>query len=315
MVLALWQHIVVYLVLQFHWISIMSFSTLQHFPRALTHRFRPSAFTSTPNPFQLSPMRLLATQAEEVTSLKQRIQTQAEVVRSLKSNKSPNNAEAIKSAVADLLHLKTKFERITGQPYDQGTKKSSSKSTSSNTQNLTSNSNSPPTKATTSISDTSELVITPRVVDYSAWYADIIAAAGLVDSSPVRGCMVLKPDGMALWDLIRTKLDRSISQTGTRNAYFPLFIPKSFLAKEAEHVEGFAKECAVVTHHRLKLTDDRSDLIPDPDSVLEEPLIVRPTSETMIWSMFQQWIRSYRDLPLKVNQWANVVRYSSAFIA
>jgi len=152
-------------------------------------------------------------------------------------------------------------------------------------------------------------MITPRAVDYSAWYNDVISAADMVDQSPVRGCMVIKPWGMGVWDLLRAELDERIKETGTENAYFPLFIPKSFLAKEAEHVDGFAKECAVVTHHRLCLSPDGKDLIPDPEAKLEEPLIVRPTSETVIWSMFGKWINSYRDLPLKINQWANVVRW------
>jgi len=137
----------------------------------------------------------------------------------------------------------------------------------------------------------------------------VIAAGDLVDQSPVKGCMVLRPNGMALWDALREDLDARIKATGTQNAYFPLFIPVSFLSKEAEHVEGFAKECAVVTHHRLRSTADGKGVEPDPDAELEEPLIVRPTSETMIWHMFSKWIMSYRDLPLKINQWANVVRW------
>lgn len=131
----------------------------------------------------------------------------------------------------------------------------------------------------------------------------------MADQSPVRGCMVIKPWGMAIWDKLRADLDERIQDTGTSNAYFPLFIPKSFLAKEAEHVDGFAKECAVVTHHRLCVSPDGKDLIPDPDAKLEEPLVVRPTSETVIWNMFSKWINSHRDLPLKLNQWANVVRW------
>eukprot|EP00596_Hydrurales_sp_CCMP1899_P008436 CAMPEP_0119039766 /NCGR_PEP_ID=MMETSP1177-20130426/9414_1 /TAXON_ID=2985 /ORGANISM="Ochromonas sp, Strain CCMP1899" /LENGTH=623 /DNA_ID=CAMNT_0007004031 /DNA_START=257 /DNA_END=2128 /DNA_ORIENTATION=- len=152
-------------------------------------------------------------------------------------------------------------------------------------------------------------VITPRDVDYSKWYNDVISASDMVDQSPVRGCMVIKPWGMGVWDLLRAELDDRIRETGTQNAYFPLFIPMSFLAKEAEHVDGFAKECAVVTHHRLTTSPDGTGLIPDPDARLEEPLIVRPTSETVIWNMFGKWINSYRDLPLKINQWANVVRW------
>jgi hypothetical protein len=143
--------------------------------------------------------------------------------------------------------------------------------------------------------------------DFSQWYSDVIRQADMVDSSPVKGCMVIKPWGMAVWDGLKDALDKKIKKSGAQNAYFPLLIPRSFLSKEAEHVDGFAKECAVVTHHRLKGGDD--GLIPDPDAELDEPLIIRPTSETIIWHMFQKWISSHRDLPLKINQWANVVRW------
>ena len=152
--------------------------------------------------------------------------------------------------------------------------------------------------------------LTPRETDFSAWYNEVIAAADLVDQSPVKGCMVIKPYGMGLWEALRNDLDARIKDSGAENAYFPLFIPVSFLSKEAEHVEGFAKECAVVTHHRLRSkTDGTKGVEPDPEAELEEQLIVRPTSETMIWHMFKKWIMSHRDLPLKVNQWANVVRW------
>eukprot|EP01041_Mallomonas_annulata_P014298 gene14298-30423_t len=154
-----------------------------------------------------------------------------------------------------------------------------------------------------------ESPITPRDTDYSAWYNDVIVASDMMDQSPVRGCMVIKPWGMGVWDLMRADLDNRIRESGAQNAYFPLFIPKSFLSKEAEHVDGFAKECAVVTHHRLCKSPDGKTLIPDPDAMLDEPLIVRPTSETVIWNMFSKWISSHRDLPLKINQWANVVRW------
>ena len=143
--------------------------------------------------------------------------------------------------------------------------------------------------------------------DFSQWYSDVIRQADMVDSSPVKGCMVIKPWGMAVWDGLKDALDKKIKKSGAENAYFPLLIPRSFLSKEAEHVDGFAKECAVVTHHRLK--GDENGLIPDPDAELDEPLIIRPTSETIIWHMFQKWISSHRDLPLKINQWANVVRW------
>lgn len=150
--------------------------------------------------------------------------------------------------------------------------------------------------------------ITPRSADYSQWYLDVIAQGQLADYSPVKGCMVLKPNGYALWDNIRVDLDRRFKETGHVNAYFPLLIPVSFLSKEAEHVEGFAKECAVVTHHRLRAAKD-GGVEPDPESKLEEPLVIRPTSETIIWHMYGQWIQSWRDLPILINQWANIVRW------
>jgi prolyl-tRNA synthetase len=145
--------------------------------------------------------------------------------------------------------------------------------------------------------------------DYSQWYSDIVKKAGLADHSAVRGCMVIKPLGYAIWENMRTELDRNFKATGHQNAYFPLFIPKSFLSREAAHVEGFAKECAVVTHHRLKTSDDGKEIVVDPEAKLEEELIVRPTSETIIWNTYRDWIQSYRDLPLLINQWANVVRW------
>jgi len=154
-------------------------------------------------------------------------------------------------------------------------------------------------------------LITPRKEDYSRWYTDLVTQGKLADYSPVKGCMVIRPHGYALWENMQRELDRMFKETGHKNAYFPLFIPKSFLAREAEHVEGFAKECAIVTHTRLKAVerDGRMTLIPDPASALEEELIIRPTSETIIYSMFAKWVQSYRDLPLLINQWANVVRW------
>lgn len=151
--------------------------------------------------------------------------------------------------------------------------------------------------------------LTSRSEDYARWYSDLIRLAGLAEGSPVRGCMVIKPWGMAIWERVRSALDSTIQEHGAENAYFPLLIPKSFLSKEAEHVEGFATECAVVTHHRLMTDPEGKELIVDPDARLEEPLIIRPTSETMIWHMFRKWIDSHRDLPLKINQWANVMRW------
>ena len=153
--------------------------------------------------------------------------------------------------------------------------------------------------------------ITPRAKDYSEWYNDVIMQAELADYSPVRGCMVIRPNGYRIWELMQRALDDMFKAAGHQNAYFPLFIPQSFLAKEAEHVEGFAKEVAIVTHTRLKATGKTgaAAVMPDPDSALEEPLVVRPTSETIIYAMFAKWIQSYRDLPLLLNQWCNVVRW------
>ena len=149
--------------------------------------------------------------------------------------------------------------------------------------------------------------ITTRATDYAQWYQDVIRAARLAETSPVRGSMVLPPNGYELWENMQRALDAMFKATGHRNAYFPLFIPQSFLAREAEHVEGFAKECAVVTHYRLK--EEGGTLVVDPDAKLDEPLVVRPTSETIIWDTYSRWIQSWRDLPLKLNQWANVVRW------
>lgn len=150
--------------------------------------------------------------------------------------------------------------------------------------------------------------ITSRAEDYSQWYNDLILKGGLADYSAVRGCMVIKPYGYSLWEKMQSALDKMFKDTGHVNAYFPLFIPKSFFGKEAAHVEGFAKECAVVTHYRLK-NDPEGGIIVDPEAKLEEELIVRPTSETIIWNTYKDWVQSYRDLPLLINQWCNVVRW------
>ena len=148
-----------------------------------------------------------------------------------------------------------------------------------------------------------------RSDDYSLWYNELVKRADLAENSAVRGCMVIKPYGYSIWEKMQAQLDKMFKETGHSNAYFPLFIPKSYLSKEASHVEGFAKECAVVTHYRLKNSQDGSGIVVDPDAKLEEELIIRPTSETVIWSTYKNWIQSYRDLPLLVNQWANVVRW------
>ena len=151
--------------------------------------------------------------------------------------------------------------------------------------------------------------ITKRAEDYSKWYTDLVTNADLAENSAVRGCMVIKPYGYSIWEKMHDELDKMFKATGHKNAYFPIFIPKSFFAREAEHVKGFAKECAVVTHYRLKNSADGKDIIVDEDAKLEEELIVRPTSETIIWNTYKNWIHSYRDLPILINQWANVVRW------
>src|SRR3981081_1708264 len=150
--------------------------------------------------------------------------------------------------------------------------------------------------------------ITPRAEDYSQWYNDLVIKGSLADYSAVRGCMVIKPYGFALWENMRDQLDKMFKDTGHVNAYFPLFIPKSFLAREEEMAAGFAKECAVVTHYRPKHQPGQGIQV-DPEAKLEEELIIRPTSETIIWNTYKTWIQSYRDLPLLINQWANVVRW------
>ena len=151
--------------------------------------------------------------------------------------------------------------------------------------------------------------ITSKNENYSKWYTDVIKKAELADYGPVKGTMVIRPYGYQIWEKLKNELDQALKKTGHTNAYFPLFIPKSFFTKESEHIDGFAKECAIVTHSRLKHNEDKTDLIPDEASKLEEEVIVRPTSETLIWSMYKKWINSYRDLPILINQWANVVRW------
>ena len=151
--------------------------------------------------------------------------------------------------------------------------------------------------------------LTNRDENYSQWYNDLVIKADLAENSVVRGCMVIKPYGYAIWEKIQAELDRQFKATGHVNAYFPLLIPKSFFSKEATHVEGFAKECAVVTHYRLKNDKNGKGIVVDPEAKLEEELIIRPTSETIIWNSYKNWIHSYRDLPILINQWANVVRW------
>ena len=151
--------------------------------------------------------------------------------------------------------------------------------------------------------------LTKRSENYSSWYNELVVKADLAEQSDVRGCMVIKPYGYAIWEKMQRVLDDKFKETGVQNAYFPLLIPKSFLSKEAEHVEGFAKECAVVTHYRLKTNEDKTGVVVDPAAKLEEELIIRPTSETIIWNTYKNWIQSYRDLPIRCNQWCNVMRW------
>ena len=151
--------------------------------------------------------------------------------------------------------------------------------------------------------------LTKRAENYSQWYNDLVVKADLAEQSPVRGCKVIKPYGYAIWEKMQQQLDKEFKKTGVQNAYFPLLIPKSFFSREAEHVQGFAKECAVVTHYRLKENEDGSDVVVDPSAKLEEELIIRPTSETIIWNTYKGWIKSWRDLPIMCNQWCNVMRW------
>ena len=151
--------------------------------------------------------------------------------------------------------------------------------------------------------------LTKRADNYSQWYNDLVVKADLAELSPVRGCMIIKPYGYAIWEKMQQQLDKMFKQTGVQNAYFPLLIPKSFFSREAEHVAGFAKECAVVTHYRLRSTEDGTEVEVDPNAKLDEELIIRPTSETIIWNTYKNWIQSYRDLPLMCNQWCNVMRW------
>ena len=255
---------------------------------------------SPTRPWSTVSLRMATTDATAVERIIAAITLRGDEIRKLKSEKA--SKEVITPAVEALLQLKKEYEAVTGTPFDPPKEEKAVKPAATSAKGKA------PSQQGTEVNAESS-VITPRSVDYSAWYNDVISASDMVDQSPVRGCMVIKPWGMGVWDLLRAELDERIRDSGTQNAYFPLFIPKSFLSKEAEHVDGFAKECAVVTHHRLCKSPDGKELIPDPDAKLEEPLIVRPTSETVIWNMFGKWINSYRDLPLKINQWANVVRW------
>jgi len=233
---------------------------------------------------------------EEKASLEAQIKSKGDEIRELKANGA--SKDEVAPFVEQLLKLKAELE----PPQEKKEKPKQQQQQNKKQQNKKKQ---PDQQQDEEESD----FITARSVDYSKWYNDIIRVTGLAEQSPVRGCMVIKPWGMSIWDRLRNELDQKIQKHGAQNAYFPVLIPKSFLSKEAEHVDGFAKECAVVTHHRLTASEDGSELIADPEAELEDPLIIRPTSETMIWYTFRKWIQSYRDLPLKINQWANVMRW------
>lgn len=232
--------------------------------------------------------------ANEKIELEVLIKEKGDEIRKLKE--SGAGKEAVAPLVQELLALKERLDPTVGEQNQKQQKQPPSKP--KQTQK----------KEEENRKEEESDFITSRSENYSKWYNDLIRVTGLAEQSPVRGCMVIKPWGMAIWERVRDELDQKIKEHGAENAYFPLLIPKSFLSKEAEHVDGFAKECAVVTHHRLT-ADGANGLIADPEAELEDPLIIRPTSETMIWYMFRKWIVSHRDLPLKVNQWANVMRW------
>jgi len=235
--------------------------------------------------------------AEDKADLEAKIKAKGDEIRALKDGGA--DKEVVAPYVQELLSLKAQLDSSILED----------KKEKPNQQQKASNKPAPKAAVDNDDDEAESDFITPRATDYSKWYNDIIRVTGLAENSPVRGCMVIKPWGMAIWDRVRNELDTKIQEHGAENAYFPLLIPKSFLSKEAEHVDGFAKECAVVTHHRLTASADGSELIADPEAELEDPLIIRPTSETMIWYTFRKWIKSHRDLPLKINQWANVMRW------
>ena len=211
---------------------------------------------------------------EQKLELESKIKEKGDEIRALKEGGA--DKAAVAPLVEELLALKGKLDPSTLEPKQKQQQPKKQKEQQKQQEQADSESD----------------FITAREVDYSKWYNDLIRVAGLAETSPVRGCMVIKPWGMSIWDKVRTELDAKIQEHGAENAYFPLLIPKSFLSKEAEHVDGFAKECAVVTHHRL--TAGENGLIADPEAELEDPLIIRPTSETMIWYMFRKWINSHR---------------------
>ncbi len=230
-------------------------------------------------PLSMSSSASTELSAEQKEDLEAKIKAKGDEIRALKDGGA--DKATVAPLVTELLALKAELDPSSVKPAKK--KKKNNNNNNKQTQ-----------KKKQDASEESDF-ITPRAENYSKWYNDIIRVTGLAETSPVRGCMVIKPWGMSLWDNVRNDLDQRIKEHGAENAYFPLLIPKSFLSKEAEHVDGFAKECAVVTHHRL--TADPSGekgLIADPEAELEDPLIIRPTSETMIWNMFKKWIISHR---------------------
>ncbi|KAL3804374.1 hypothetical protein HJC23_011302 [Cyclotella cryptica] len=264
-------------------------STCLPLPRSFRHRVSTRFLSQTASSPESTSLSNEARQ-----ELESKIKAKGDAIRAMKEDGV--SKQDLAPHVAELLELKSQLDPL-----------SSSSPAPTTTQKAK-----PDTKQTKSDTEESDY-ITSRSENYSKWYNDIIRVCDLAEPSPVRGCMVIKPWGMSIWDQIRNDLDARIKEHGAENAYFPLLIPKSFLSKEAEHVDGFAKECAVVTHHRLTVDTtegpNKGGLIADPEAELEDPLIIRPTSETMIWNMFKKWIVSHRDLPLKVNQWANVMRW------
>ena len=279
--------------------ALVALSSRKHFVRAFTTSAGPSSlllrngqsassFASVVpsiNRYQHNLVRLASSNTDLTTEQKEeleaKITAKGDEIRALKD--SGADKAAVAPFVAELLALKGDLDPSSVKPKKEEKKKVNNNNNNNNNQ-----------KKNDNVDEQSDF-ITPRSENYSKWYNDIIRVTGLAETSPVRGCMVIKPWGMSIWDNIRNDLDVRIKEHGAENAYFPLLIPKSFLSKEAEHVDGFAKECAVVTHHRL--TADPSGekgLIADPEAELEDPLIIRPTSETMIWYMFKKWIISHR---------------------
>lgn len=247
------------------------------------------SFNFNPSTKQSLLLRQMSTEAvnltdEQKAELESKIKAKGDEVRALKE--SGADKEAVGPVVAELLALKAELDPSSVKP--------KKKKNNNNNQKKQKNNNNQKKQKNNNNDDASDF-IESRENDYSKWYNDIIRVTDLAETSPVRGCMVIKPWGMSIWDNIRNDLDARIKEHGAENAYFPLLIPKSFLSKEAEHVDGFAKECAVVTHHKLIADPDgEKGLIADPDAELEDPLIIRPTSETMIWNMFKKWIISHR---------------------